>query len=497
MITSGEDVKRRCEYSTVNVPNDASYSRAVAAYLGQVAEMMGFPKKAAGELKVGATKAFLQVIRSSFEPHQDERIEISCERIPEGLKVSIRDHGLPLALLGDTHGSRDPGIFHLREYLDEISYNSLGPEGNETVLVKHLPQGNPSDYQDTCEKTREDPGKQIRKPVSGYQVRAMEPEEALEVSRAIYTAYGYSYAHPYVYYPERLVELNRNGQMLSVVAVTEENEIAGYGALIFTEGSGKLAEMAQAVVKPEYRAQGILGSLTRYVIERAEERGMQGVYAQMVTVHTYSQKIAHRFGLRDCALILGYFPQSEVFKGIAEALNQRMAVILGFLRLRPSLQKIIYPPDSHLSTIETLYGEMGSSPLLGERFHSYAPSEKDSVIRTRLVSSMNFARIEVLTYGHNILKEIRSLLRELCLKRIDLVTLYLNLHDPGTHDLTGSFEEMGFFFAGILPEALPNGDALILQYLNNLTVNYGEIQVESDTARRMLSYVKSRDPSRR
>jgi hypothetical protein len=233
------------------------------------------------------------------------------------------------------------------------------------------------------------------------------------------------------------------------------------------------------------------------VIERAEERGLQGVYAQMVTVHTYSQKIAHRFGLRDCALILGYFPQSEVFKGIAEALNQRMAVILGFLRLRPSLQKIIYPPDSHLSTIETLYGEMGVSPLLGERFHSYAPAEKDSVIRTRLVSSMNFARIEVLTYGHNILKEIRSLLRDLCLKRIDLVTLYLNLHDPGTYDLTGSFEEMGFFFAGILPEALPNGDALILQYLNNLTVNYGEIQVESDTARRMLSYVKSRDPSRR
>ena len=53
---------------------------------------------------------------------------------------------------------------------------------------------------------------------------------------------------------------------------------------------------------------------------------------------------------------------------------------------------------------------------------------------------------------------------------------------------------MGFFFAGILPESRI-GDALILQYLNNVRLEYDKIQLLSDISKELLNYIKERDPN--
>jgi serine/threonine-protein kinase RsbW len=58
-------------------------------------------------------------------------------------------------------------------------------------------------------------------------------------------------------------------------------------------------------------------------------------------------------------------------------------------------------------------------------------------------------------------------------------------------------ENLGFFFSGILPGGFKNGHALILQYLNNVPVDYDAIQVESTIAKKILAYVRKQDPSLR
>jgi len=56
------------------------------------------------------------------------------------------------------------------------------------------------------------------------------------------------------------------------------------------------------------------------------------------------------------------------------------------------------------------------------------------------------------------------------------------------------FEKMGFFFSGIMPGS--NGrDRLILQYLNNQRIDYEKIHINSDTGKKILEYIKKRDPS--
>jgi hypothetical protein len=68
--------------------------------------------------------------------------------------------------------------------------------------------------------------------------------------------------------------------------------------------------------------------------------------------------------------------------------------------------------------------------------------------------------------------------------------------------LCHGFEELGFFFSGILPrpgepaaqEGTPTRDLLCLHYLNGSPVDYERLQIYSDFGRELMEYVRMRDP---
>ena len=76
-----------------------------------------------------------------------------------------------------------------------------------------------------------------------------------------------------------------------------------------------------------------------------------GIFDQPVTIHMHSQRVSHRFGLKDCALILGYIPTSVQFKGIAENLSERVSVLVHFMYLHKPAELVIYPPPHHKDMI--------------------------------------------------------------------------------------------------------------------------------------------------
>jgi len=108
---------------------------------------------------------------------------------------------------------------------------------------------------------------------------------------------------------------------------------------------------------------------------------------------------------------------------------------------------------------------------------------------------MNFARIMITRCGHDIMEELKIKVKELCLKKTEILNLFLNLSDPLTCIYAAQFEKLGFFFAGILPGGFADGDALILQYLNNVPSDYHTIQVKSAIAGKLLAYVRKQDPN--
>ncbi|MFP5213560.1 MAG: hypothetical protein ACLGPL_09295, partial [Acidobacteriota bacterium] len=57
--------------------------------------------------------------------------------------------------------------------------------------------------------------------------------------------------------------------------------------------------------------------------------------------------------------------------------------------------------------------------------------------------------------------------------------------------------EMGFFLSGVLPDGLAGHDALILQYLNNLYIEYDSIRLFRPESLELLASIKEMDPVHR
>lgn len=500
-------MQTRCEYSTLSIPCDPFYTVLAARYVGGVAGKIGFDVEALEQIETAVELALSTVIRQSCQPDDRPALEISCERVPAGIKVVIRDQGQPLdssevaCLVGGAEEDEracPEGPPVVRDLMDEVAFHNLGTRGKETVLVKYLEDRNITSYHEACELV---PYPKLggrdasAEGAMSCTARAMLPSEAAEVAKTVYKAYGYSYGYDQVYYPDRLVQLNAEGDIVSAVAVTSSGEIAGHCALMFRHKAARIAELGMGVVKPEFRSLGCFYRMNEFLDEQARKTNLVGVFGQAVTNHTYSQRVGHRVGLKDCAIILAYLPDTVTFKGITERLPQRDSVVIHFKYLQSPREPTIYPPRHHEAMIRRLYANVGVAPTMASPPDSGEDPVGDSLIETTLIGQLSFARIEVQRYGADVVREVKSRLRDLRLERIDAINLYVDLSDPLTALMTERFEELGFFFAGILPAAAKRGDALILQYLNNVALNYDMIRLDSALSKEMLAYIKGYDPN--
>jgi serine/threonine-protein kinase RsbW len=173
-------------------------------------------------------------------------------------------------------------------------------------------------------------------------------------------------------------------------------------------------------------------------------------------------------------------------------------MLVQFLYLQPptAVSRKVYAPPQHKGILTDLYQELGFTPsMVAVTTAQDKKQSSNTEFKIKLFGSMHYARMMIAGYGQHTIAAIKAELRQLCLKKIDIVNLFLNLSDPFTAGATVQIEKLGFFFAGILPDGFKDGDALILQYLNNVPIDYDAIQVKSAMAQKLLAYVREQDPN--
>jgi serine/threonine-protein kinase RsbW len=497
------------EISRLSFPNDPGYVPVAVSYVDLVAQKFGMSEADRDALKSAVHEAVSNAVQHAYEPGERATIEVSCEEVVLGFKVSISDLGMPFDPSEapmcenplDATGTVRPGcgLTLVRQFMDEVHFLNHGSAGKELVLIKYKDNQDVTEFLEpdrTEPQPLESPHSSEKTASEKIMFRPMDPSEAIEVAKCVYRAYGRSYTTDMVYYPQRFAKLNTEGKVRSFVAVSETGEIVGHCAFISRRDSPDIAEIGIGVVKPTHRKRGIFQKVSSMAMEAARKAGLKGLYGRAVTNHTYSQRLAHHLGLRDCMILLGNLPSSTYFKGITEQLIQRETLIAHFCFFDFGAPRPVFVPNHHEDMIRKIYDNIGASHITFEPVLTTPADvpQASSVIITKVLESLGFATISVKIFGHDIVSSVRSITKELCLRHIDVIYLHLDLLDSMTSSYCSRFEELGFFFAGILPFDR-GGEGLVLQYLNNVNLDYALIKAASPFSQQLLAYINAADPN--
>jgi serine/threonine-protein kinase RsbW len=487
----------------LKVPACAEILPIVRAHVKAVAAYAGFKADDIDSIALAASEASANVVEHAFGPDEEGVFEVECRVSSIGLRVIVRDKGLPFAIdqvakfsSDDVARGKDPeglGLFLMEKSVDELYFYNLGPNGKEVHLVKHLHTRRVEDYLETSElKAFEKPVHSQKRPGDAipYHIALMEPSQAIEVSRCAYKAYGYNYIFDYIYYPERIVEMNKRGQLLSALAVADRTgEVMAHAALEMEPGTDKVAEVGVAFTKPQFRNQGCLNRISDYLLDLARKNGVDELYARAVTIHPYSQKAILKHGFKPCGVLVGLAP-TALFEEAPEKSRQRESIVLFFLNLSKPARLSLWAPGRHADKLKELYENLGI-PVRWNKAGVDAETEEGSLLETQVNKSLNVARINIRRCGRSAAKEVSAVVGELRRRRVDVIHLYLNLREPSCAGFVDDFEAMGFFFAGAMPSRHDN--SLILQYLNNVEIDYDKIRTADAAIDKLLSYVKESD----
>jgi len=317
---------------------------------------------------------------------------------------------------------------------------------------------------------------------SDYVIRRLTPADALQIPELANTVNGPGYIHAEVYHPQKLLQLNRDGHLVSVVAVHREHGVVGHSALERPD-MGPIAETGEAMVLPDHRHHHLLDRMKLALEEEARKLGLAGIYGNAVTHHVFSQRTEERYKAHPTGFLLAASPASA--HRIEGSPPQRVSLLSYFKFLGEPGVTIAHLPQHHRETVNQIYN------LLGRRVEFGRP--KTSAGPTAISSSYDpptqQGRVKVAEPGSDAAEKIDSARHGLINNfGAEVIYLELPLRHPGSAEVCAQAEALGFFFSGISPQAPGSGDWLRLQYLK-APLDLSLLQIESEFARGLLSYI--------
>jgi len=496
------------QISKLTIPVKLIYLPVIQAFIRENALLTKFSTKDIMFFNIAVEEAVTNVVKHAFLPEEDATFDVLCGITPVEFKVIIQDKGLPFdpdqveefnpekVIDGDEHSGL--GFRLMKGSVDKLSFHNKGFGGKEVHLVKYIERKHIDEFVQASDMDAyEQPVAKAKKEIVkvAYHTELLQPKQAIEISQCAYKTYGYTYIMENIYYPERLIEMTKTGELISAVAVTDDTgEVMSHGAL---ERFGKkwgIPEIGMAFTKPKFRGQGCLNKLTSLLLRSAKDLGIIGIFAKGVTTHPYSQKALVKGGFKDSAILIGLSPAKK-FSKTDEIGAQRESLVLSNLKLIEQDELQLFAPFKHKVILEKIYDNLQMKAQF--KLPGDSVKTKKEIVQSDLEievhDNLSYANMYVNAAGENLEKEIRHRLKELCQKKIETVNLYLDLRDEFSMSKVTELEKLGFFFAG----AFPNDpyQFLILQFLNNVPIDYSRIVLASEFSKELIEYVKEQDPN--
>ncbi|MDX9791231.1 MAG: GNAT family N-acetyltransferase [Candidatus Kapaibacterium sp.] len=474
------------ELLRIKVLNTNKLIPAVNQLAVSIAGLYDFPDELSTKIQLVIEETALNIIENSFDKDESGYYYIIFEKTPNVLIIAFEDQGLPYELSKfEKHEDSNLRLVLMKAVADEIHFINLGKNGKRIEIHINIPYKEINEFSllGTKQFSPDEP-----KDLRPVQLTMMQPNMSIGLSACVYRTYGYTYLSDYIYYPEKIAELINSGLLHSCIAVNEDGEIVAHLGLNFPTADSKVGETGQAVVDPRYRGRGLFEQMKKYLAEHEKKRGSYGFYSESVSIHPYTQKGNISLGAVETGILLGYIPESLFFKKIHESSqSQRQSAILYYMKLNEEPERTLYAGTEYNQIVKKICNGLNLNRNVVANFENINHLNTHSLINMVIKPEWSQAYLVVRMYGDDFMMVLRNKFLEIKLRKIDCIYIDLPLSDNLTTKYIPQINELGFFFAGVIPE-LMNGDILRLQYLNNFMVEPEKIVTVSDFGKELLDF---------
>ena len=484
------------------IKNDLELIEPVKKFLVSIAEKTGLNSKEINRINYALEDVLQNSILYDFDSDEEEEITIEFIPVTSGLKVILSDHGQPrdpklvehltmkqlieeIDADSQTSNKFDEissiSTFIIHKLLDSYTFFNKGKDGRALEMLVYASE--------TRVNTKAYPSPETIHAVDETfsKIRKATPDDALGISRLFYKCYGYSYPYSLIYYPERLAEAIEKKEISNTIALSDKNNIIAHLGLKPPYSNAKVTEWGMAICDPKFRGQGIMNKIVDTIKEDSFISNYKGIFAHAVTNHEFTQKVCDAHNFSETALLVGYAGNDLSFKKIHKKLQQRESVFISYKIISPPENLNIFFPPQHKEMICKLYDGIGLQIKQAKNVIDSIPDR--SIVKESVVSSVNIAELVIEQSGKDLVKIIENTTRRLCINKLDVIYLIINLQDSAAIENIKYFEKFGYVFSGLFPYFY-NEHSLILQYFNNLTFDFELIKTHTPLAAELKDYIK-------
>ena len=317
-----------------------------------------------------------------------------------------------------------------------------------------------------------------------YIIESPRKDDAPAIARCFLKVYGHRYVHSEVFSPRRYWDKIERGELVPVIARDTTGNVVGHVALEREPGA-KVAERGEAVVDPDHRGRGLLERMTECLSDRACTQGLDGIYAEPLTIHTFSQRNDERVGMPVCAALLGVNPEKFGPKNMRSTpIGQRQSYLRTFRFVRPTAPRTLQAPDQYRDILSELYADLGVAASFAAPYSPSVAPSKSSI----KANGRGYAVITYETIGSEAGVELRQAFSDVRALGARSVQLSAIITDPRLPQLSNAARELGFFFCGLGPGFADGADTFSLQWLGE-PLDTSKLQLFTDRAKRMVAFI--------
>lgn len=319
-----------------------------------------------------------------------------------------------------------------------------------------------------------------------YVIETMRPADAPGVAGLFHTIYDANYPVLDYYVPEKLIALNRQKAVLTLVARLETGEIAGHGAYYRSSPPNPAVyEQGQLLVDPAYRQSSMAFKLLREL--DAVSHAMpwaEAFFGEAVCNHLVTQKSGDKQGYIPCGIELSLMPDAAYAKeGAAGRVSCMMAWRVHCDKPLPLHLPEVYRPVlegilSGFSLDRDIRFETGDHPASGE-----------TALTSRLFDLAQVERVQVAAVGQDFPAQVAALEERAVRLGLAVVQVAINASSPGTAWAVKTLRRRGYVFGALAPLWFPDGDALMLQRLA-AEPDFEAINLYTDRAKAILTHIR-------